>query len=132
MRILLSLLIIAPGWASTSVVSIDPTQMQAKITVKTDQTGYCTYRASQGMAFSSNLADLTDNTNTDARAGSLITGDIHVFVMGTRTGNDALAAASTYWLGVTCGSDAEVTATFVTRSIAWGNTAPDQVPFNAA
>lgn len=35
-------------------------------------------------------------------------------------------------MGVTCGSDSEVSATFVTRPIAWGNTAPDPVPFNAA
>ena len=74
MRTLLCLLIVAPAWANTSIVSIDPTQMQAKITVHTDQPGYCTYRASRGTAFSSNLADLTDNTNTDARAGSIVTG----------------------------------------------------------
>ncbi len=54
------------------------------------------------------------------------------FILGTRTGDDALAAAATYWVGVTCGSDAEVAATFTTRSIAWGNTAPDTVPFNPA
>ena len=114
------------------IASIEPTQMQAKITVQTDQPGFCAYRASRGAAFSSNLADLTDNTNTDARAGSIVNANVHVFVLGTRTGNDALAAAATYWVGVTCGSDAEVAATFATRSIAWGNTAPDPVPFNAA
>ncbi len=110
--------------------------MQAKITVRTDQAGYCTYRASQGTAFIANIPDLTDNTNTDARTGSIVTGgltgSVHVFVLGTRTGNDALAAAGSYWLGVTCGTDTEVTSTFVTRSIAWGNTAPDAVPFNSA
>jgi hypothetical protein len=136
MRIVLWLWIAVPCLANTFIVSIEPTQMQAKITVRTDQAGYCTYRASRGAAFSSNVADLTDDTNTDARAGSIITGGVtgnaHVFVLGTRTGNDALAAAGSYWVGVTCGSDAEVAATFVTRSIAWGNTAPDAVPFNAA
>ena len=106
--------------------------MQAKVTVQTGQAGACTYRASRGAAFSSNVADLTDNTNTDARAGSIINANVHIFVLGTRTGDDALAAGATYWVGVTCGSDAEVTATFTTRSIAWGNTAPDPVPFNAA
>jgi len=121
-----------PCAASTSIVSIEPTQMQAKITVRTDQAGFCTYRASRGASFSSNIADLTDNTNTDARTGSIVNGNIHVFVLGTRTGSDSLAAAGTYWVGVTCGSDAEVAATFVTRSIAWGNTAPDPIPFNAA
>ncbi len=121
-----------PCFANTSIVSIEPTQMQAKITVRTDQAGFCTYRASRGAAFSSNLADLTDNTNTDARTGSIVNANVHVFVLGTRKGNDALTAGATYWVGVTCGSDAEVAATFVTRSIAWGNTAPDTVPFNAA
>ncbi len=136
MRTLLWLLIVVPGWASTSILSIDPTQMQAKITVHTDQAGFCTYRASQGAAFSSNIADLTDNANTDARTGSIVsggvTGGVHIFVLGTRKGSDALATATTYWVGVTCGTDAEVAATFVTRPIAWGNTAPDPVPFNAA
>src|SRR6202453_4442520 len=121
-----------PCLANTSIVSIDPTQMQAKITVQTDQAGSCTYRASRGAAFSSNLADLTDNTNTDGRAGSIVNANVHIFILGTRTGNDALAAAASYWVGVTCGSDAEVARTFTTRSIAWGNTAPDPIPFNAA
>ncbi len=78
------------------------------------------------------IADLTDNTNTDARAGSIVNANVHIFVLGTRAGNDALASNATYWVGVTCGSDAEVAATFTTRPIAWGNTAPDPVPFNAA
>jgi hypothetical protein len=133
MRNLLWLVIVSiPCQANTSIASIEPTQMQAKITVQTDQAGFCSYRASRGTAFSSNLADLADNTSTDARAGSIVVGATHVFVMGTRTSNDALAAAATYWVGVTCGSDAEVAATFTTRSVAWGNTAPDPVPFNAA
>src|ERR1700744_5741225 len=124
--------LVAPCRANTSIVSIEPTQMQAKITVQTDQTGLCTYRASRGAAFSSNLADLTDNTSTDGRAGSIVNANVHIFILGTRTGNDALAPRASYWLGVTCGSDVEVATTFTTRSIAWGNTAPDPVPFNAA
>jgi hypothetical protein len=119
-----------PCLANTSIVSIESTQMQAKITVQTDQTGFCTYRASRGVTFSSNVADLTDNTSTDARSGSIVNANVHVFVLGTRKGSDALAASATYWVGVTCGSDSEVAATFVTRSIAWGNTAPDPIPFN--
>src|SRR5277367_469041 len=101
-----------PCQANTSIASIEPTQMQSKITVETDQAGFCTYRASRGTAFSSNLADIADNTSTDARAGSIVVAHTHVFVLGTRTGNDALAAVATYWVGVTCGSDAEVAATF--------------------
>lgn len=121
-----------PCLANTSLVSIDATQMQAMISVKTDQPGFCTYRASRGAAFSLNLADLTDHGNTDARAGSIVNSHLHTFILGTRTGGDALAAAATYWVGVTCGTDAEVAAIFATRSIAWGNTAPDPIPFNAA
>jgi hypothetical protein len=121
-----------PCLATTSIVSMEPTQMQAKITVRTDQAGFCTYRASRGSAFSSNLADLTDNGNTDARTGSIVNANVHVFVLGTRTGGDALAANATYWMGVTCGADAEASNTFVTRSIPWGNTAPDPVPFSTA
>src|SRR5579859_3192879 len=108
MRKLLLFAIAVSCLANTSIVSIETTQMQAKVTVRTDQAGFCTYRASRGNAFSSNLADLSDNTNTDARTGSIVTANLHVFVVGTRTGSDALAAASTYWVGVTCGTDTEV------------------------
>src|SRR5580692_11003649 len=99
MRRLPWLLLALPCWANTSIVSIEPTQMQAKITVQTDQAGPCTYRASRGAAFIANLADLTDNTSTDARAGSIIIANIHIFVLGTRASQDALAAAATYWVG---------------------------------
>src|SRR6202007_3285246 len=109
--------LVVPCRANTSIVSIEPTQMQAKITVQTDQRGPCTYRASRGSAFSSNLADLIDNPNTDARAGSIVNANVHIFIVGTRTGNDALAAAAGYWVGVTCGADVEVATTFTTRSI---------------
>src|ERR1700722_17227094 len=103
MRTLLASLLVIPCWvvapcrANTSIVSIEPTQMQAKITVQTDQTRFCPYRASRGSAFTSNLADLTDNSNTDGRAGAIVNANVHTFVLGTRTGNDALAAAASYW-----------------------------------
>lgn len=121
-----------PCLAATSLVSIEPTQMQAKVTVRTDQSGFCTYRASRGASFSSNIADLGDNGNTDARTGSVIDANLHTFVLGTRKGEDALAAAATYWIGVSCGADAEVSQTFATLPIQWGNTAPDLIPFNAS
>jgi hypothetical protein len=117
---------------NTSIVAIEPTQMQAKITVLTDQSGSCSYRASRGTSFSSTVPDLTDNTATDGRNGSIVAGGAHIFILGTRKGSDALAAGASYWIGVTCGADAEVATTFVTRPIAWGNTAPDPIPFNAA
>jgi len=119
-------------FSATSIVSIEPTEMQAKVTVQTDQAGNCTYRASRGMAFTSNLEDLADNGNTDARTGSLVDGASHVFVLGTRRGSDALAAAATYWIGITCGSDSEVSNVFTTLPVPWGNLAPDPVPFNRA
>ena len=128
----LSFLAALPCAAATSIVAIEPTQMQARITVRTDQAGFCTYRASRGTAFSSNLPDLADNGSSDARNGSIVSGNVHLFVLGTRAGSDALAAAATYWIGVSCGGDAEVATTFATRPIAWGNTAPDPIPFNAS
>jgi len=121
-----------PAYGTTSILSIDATQTQAKITVQTDQTGFCTYRASRGAAFSTNVPDLVDNSNTDARTGSIVSPGAHVFILGAHKGNDALAAAATYWIGVTCGADSEVSRAFQTRPIQWGNTAPDILPFNPA
>ena len=120
-----------PVFGVTSIASIEPTQMQAKITVQTDQQGFCTYRSSRGSAFSVSIPDLVDNGNTDARTGSVVNGAKHIFILGTRKANDALAAAGTYWIGVTCGSDSEVSTVFPTKPIQWGNTAPDILPFNA-
>jgi hypothetical protein len=120
-----------PCCASTVITSIDPTQMQAKITANTDQPG-CKVRASRGIVLTSNVPDLLDNGDTDARAGSVVNGSQHIFVLGTRRGNDALAADATYIVGLTCGSDPEISRTFKTRPIPMGNMAPDSVPFNAA
>ena len=83
-------------YADTRISSIDPTQMQAKIEVHTNQSGFCTYRASRGEVFSVNLPDLTDNGNTDARTGSLVQDERHIFVLGTRKGADALATGVGY------------------------------------
>ena len=125
-------LLAVPCFADTSIVSIETSQMQAKITVRTDKTGFCTYRASRGTSFSSDLQDLVDNGNTDARPGSIIDNLTHIFILGTRKADDALASAAQYTVGVTCGADMEVSATFHTRAIPWGNTAPDPIPFNAS
>jgi hypothetical protein len=124
--------LVIPCFSATSIVSIEPTQMQAKVTVRTDQTGHCTYRASRGPNFGANIADLTDNGDTDARTGSLVEGSNHFFVLGTRKGADALGAAAAYWIGVTCGADKEVAKVFTTLPVPWGNLAPDLVPFNGA
>ncbi len=132
LRTLVLCMLAAPLFGSTSIVSIDATQMQAKIAVQTSQQGFCTYRASKGTSFSTNISDLVNNGNTDARTGSIVNTGSHVFILGTRKGNDALAAGAAYWVGVTCGADPEVTAIFNTRPVQWGNTAPDIVPFNAS
>jgi hypothetical protein len=131
-RCVLLFSLVLPAFGATSILSVEPTQMQAKITVRTDQSGFCIYRASRGTFFSSNIPDLVDNTNTDARGGAIVNPGAHIFILGTRRANDALAAAATYWVGVTCGTDSEVSAVFTTRPIQWGNTAPDIVPFNSA
>lgn len=120
-------------WASTSIVSVAPTQSQAVVTVTTDTgAANCTYRASRGSSFVANVPDITDNGATDARSGSIVTAPKHYFALGTRKGNDALASGATYWVGVTCASDAEVSTTFTTIAVPWGNMAPDLVPFNTA
>jgi len=135
-RILLAALVLffalLPCFATTSIISVEPTQMQAKVSIRTDQAGKCTYRASRGTVFSSNVPDLVDNGSTDERPGSIVNGTSHVFVLGTRKGSDALAAAATYWIGVSCGSDGEVSTTFTTLPVPLGNLAPDPVPFNGA
>src|SRR5258707_2070842 len=84
-------LLAAPCFADTSIVSIETSQMQAKITVRTDQPGFCTYRASRGTTFSSDLQDLVNNGNTDARPGSIIHNLTHIFIVETRKGDDSLA-----------------------------------------
>ena len=120
------------AFGATGIKTIEPTQMQAKIVVITDQSGSCTYRASEGASFTTLLPDLLDNGTTDARTGSIVHDDTHIFVLGTRRGNDALANATQYWIGVTCGTDAEVSTSFYTLPLQWGNMAPDAVPFNPA
>ncbi len=76
------------------------------------------------------LPDLLDNGNSDKRPGALVNGNSHVFILGFRKGADALAADGSYWVGVTCGADAEVSTTFKTLPIPGNNLAPDLVPFN--
>ena len=127
--------------AATSISSIEPTQSEAIVRVQTDQPGNCTYRASRGFALGTNIPDISDNGNTDARVGSVVAvasasavgqgPGQHVFHLGAHKSNDALAADADYIVGVTCGSDSEVTSRFHTRPIPWGSTAIDIVPFNS-
>jgi len=133
----------------------DITSTQAIVRVRTDQPGFCTYRVSEGQGFSAMVNDvnpaLFSGANSDARAGSIIagipsdrgrspsTGSEHVFVAGTRTaarGADgkfysrALQANTLHWVGVTCGTDPEVSTTFQTLNPPLGNDAPELMPFD--
>jgi hypothetical protein len=125
-----ALFVSAPCHATTKIVAIQPTQMQARIAIQTDQPGNCTYRASRGTSFRTLIPDLRDNGNSDNRSGALVNGSSHVFVLGSRKGDDALASDASYWIGITCGTDQEISATFKTLPIPGGNLAPDLVPFN--
>ena len=126
-------LLSATSWAATAIVHVGPTQSQALVQYKTDQSGVCTIRASRGTSLGTNIPDIIDNGNSDARAGSISgQGQLRFIVLGAHKSNDALAADANYIVGLTCGTDSEVTAQFHTKPIQWGNTAPDIVPFNAA
>jgi hypothetical protein len=144
MRTLLPLLF-APclALAATSIVSIEPTATQAIVRVATDQTGSCTYRASESNTFTPLSHDvdqtLFPGANSDARTGAIVNGTSHVFVLGTRTAakaadgkfySRALQANTQHWVGVTCGQDAEVTQSFQTVNPPLGNTYPDTPPFD--
>ena len=150
--------IFAGSACAVTVVQVgkeDITSTQAIVRAQTDQTGFCTYRVSEGSAFSAMVNDvnpaLFSGANSDARAGSIITGipsgrggtltsgSQHVFVAGTRTaarGADgrfhsrALQANTLHWVGVTCGTDAEVSTTFQTLDPVLGNDGPELMPFD--
>lgn len=121
----------------------DITPTQGVIRVTTDQPGNCTYRVSEGSIFVANVDDTNPNlfkeANSDARLGSLIQAKSHIFVAGTRTAaraldgkyySRALQVNTQHWVGVTCGSDKEVSTTFRTINPPLGNTAPDPMPFD--
>jgi hypothetical protein len=131
------LLLTSRAWATTTISSIEPTATQAVITVSTDQAGNCTYAASEGPALGVSVNDvnisLFPGSNVDSRPGS-IPGQsastviaVHEFVLGTRgqagvqissfdnrAYSRALQMDTQHTVGVTCGSDLQVTATFST------------------
>ncbi len=148
----------ASGHGATTIVvqGKDVTATQAIIRVTTDQTGFCTYRVSEGSSFTALVNDvnpaLFSGSNTDARAGAVITGmdatrisstnagTRHVFVAGTRTAARAadgkyysrsLQTNTLHWAGVTCGTDAEVSTTFQTLNLPLGVDGPELMPFDA-
>jgi hypothetical protein len=152
----LALAVSGYGTTSVQITKQDVTPTQAIIRVKTDQPGFCTYRLSEGSSFNAMVNDvnpsLFSGANSDARPGSIITGidstsllslnggSEHVFVAGTRTAaraadgkfySRALQANTLHWVGVTCGSDAEVSTTFQTLNLPLGNDGPELMPFDA-
>jgi hypothetical protein len=143
---LISLLLFSSSLlANTSVVGVDVTNTQAIVHVTTDQAGTCTYRISESNTLSPLVHDVAPalyaGANSDSRAGSIIRGNDHWFVAGSRVAalaadgvsySRALQALTQHYGGVTCGSDAEVPFTFTTNNIFTGNTFSDPLPFDAA
>ncbi len=152
-----ALLAFSSGGSGNTTVQVrtqDVTATQAIIRVHTDQSGSCTYRLSEGSTFENLVNDVNPRlfagANSDARTGSILNGTDatrvsppinapdHVFVAGTRTATKAadghfysraLQANTRHWVGVTCGSDAEATATFQTLNPPLGDAAPERMPF---
>src|SRR5579862_8120031 len=138
------------GITSVQVAKSDVTATQAIIRVQTDQSGFCSYRVSEGGSFIALVNDvntaLFSGANSDARPGSIITGlsatrigslsrgSAHVFVAGTRLSARAadgkfysrvLQTNTLHWVGVTCGTDSEVSTTFSTLNPPLGNDGPE-------
>src|SRR5215469_8728998 len=147
----------ASCWGATTVTvnKQDVTATQAIIRVVTNQAGYCTYRVSEGSSFTDLVNDVNPNlfagANLDSRLGSIISGieapnlrqfaqqKEHVFVVGSHTAplapdgkhySRSLQANTLHWVGVTCGTDAEVSTTFTTLNPPLGNDEPELMPFD--
>lgn len=136
--------------ATTTIQNITANATTAVITVSTDQAGNCTFRVMEGTSLSSYVpindvnTTLFPGSNSDARFGSVITGNTHVFIAGERFSpavpmrasdtyyySRALALSTQHIAGATCGSDAEVTATFWTINPPFGSPYPDSFfPFD--
>lgn len=128
---------------TTAIESIETTPSQALITTYTNTgAANCTYRASLGTTLDpANLVIDVDTafyagSNSDARAGSIISNYMHYFVLGTNAAqasdglspgiyfSRALQTATNYTVGVTCSPDLEVTQTFTTSNQKWGDQKP--------
>ncbi|HEV8147685.1 MAG TPA: hypothetical protein VGP79_14950, partial [Bryobacteraceae bacterium] len=118
------------GASTTVTLSAPPTATQAVLAVNTDQSGNCTYRASEGSVLGALVNDINSSlfagANSDARPGSIVRGKLRKFVLGSRVTqvspldkrrySRALQAFTRHIVGVTCGSDAEVTLSFTTAN----------------
>ncbi|MBZ5603460.1 MAG: hypothetical protein LAO79_14260 [Acidobacteriia bacterium] len=144
------------GATTVTVTKQDVTATQAIVRVRTDQTGFCTYRVSEGAGFNAPVNDvnasLFSGSDSDSRPGSIVRqiesnrfsqftgGSDHVFVAGTRTSgvaadgkrySRALQANTLHWVGVACGTDAEVSTTFVTLNPPLGQNGPESPVFDS-
>ena len=141
--LLISIVSIAAEGA-TQIASIQATQTQAVIRIITDQPGACAYRASENNSLTPPVHDvdatLFTGFNLDSRPGSTIQGSQHVFVLGARHSqraldgkfySRALQANTVHWIGVTCGSDAEIVASFQTENPPLGRSIPEAPPFDS-
>ncbi len=134
-RISLILFFITTGlFANTKFTNISVTSTQGLVCYYTDQSSAGTWRASKGSTFTTMIPDILDNGNTDDRVGSktrAIGGKERCLVLGTHTGNDSLVPDNTYWVGVTVGSDSEISTVIhtITTPAGIGNTFP--LPFDS-
>jgi hypothetical protein len=143
MRLILLPLVLASAlFGATSIVSITPTATQARIQVKTDQPGNCTFQVSEGASIGTLVNDVNTSlfagSNSDARAPYLITGSSHIFIAGNRIPSKAtnglwktraLQANTLHTVQGTCGSD-NVTQSFFTRNPQLGDLAPETLSFD--
>ncbi|MBV8817860.1 MAG: hypothetical protein JO022_05845, partial [Acidobacteriaceae bacterium] len=124
------------------VASVSSTQALVNVSATNNDgspyIGPCTYRVSEGSSFTSLINDvnpaLFPGADNDSRPGATINGSQHTFVIGTRLAakaadnkfySRALQTDTTHWVGVTCGSASEKSATFRTIPTPLGNSYPE-------
>ncbi len=138
-------LLALPAFATTTITPFGPYDIsatQAIIRYTTDQTAStCVFRASEGNSLGTMVNDvnttLFSGSNAATRTGS-VAGSY--FVLGTRgyyLASDgshpsrALAAHTAHIVGVQCGADSEVTATFTTTNAPFA-TPPEAFQFDSS
>lgn len=136
--------ILAAQNVTSTVVSVSDTQAVIHVTATGTGSPYaCVYTASEGNSLGAPVNDvnpaLFPGSVTDSRSGAIVSGNDHVFVLGTRTYQKAasgkwlsraLKAYTTHTYGVTCGSASQVTGTFTTANIPLGESYPEPPPIN--
>ena len=134
----------APLLATTTVVRTDSTAQQIRLELVTNQAGNCTFTATEPL-FLSGVADVNTSyfagSNSDARSGSVIAGNHHIFILGTRSAQQAtsdsnwhsrsLRANTPHTIGWTCGAD-NGSLVVSTQSQSWGNAWAEALPYDGA